>query len=91
MSWTPEAEDTLRQMWTAGRPTGLIAARLACSRSAVVGKAHRLGLPPHPDSGGNNRGGRPSKILRCELASYQIDPNRADKLLRRFSWQTEDA
>lgn len=43
----------LREMWAAGRTVAQIAPAVAMTKNAVIGKAHRLGLP-----------GRPSPIIR---------------------------
>lgn len=46
--WPTEAEDALRRLWPDYSATGIARvlnkAGFACSRSAVIGKAHRLGL-----------------------------------------------
>lgn len=44
--WTPEMEDVLLDMWNRGKTSGAIACRIKRSRSAVIGKLHRLGLIP---------------------------------------------
>jgi hypothetical protein len=45
MDWTPHRIATLRRMWADGASAALIAERLGCaSRSAVLGKVHRIGL-----------------------------------------------
>lgn len=46
--WDPGRVETLRALWTAGVPTAAIAARIGATKNAVIGKAHRLGLPPRP-------------------------------------------
>jgi GcrA cell cycle regulator len=46
--WGDAAVAHLRQRWTDGAGTALIGAELRVSKSAVVGKAHRLGLEPRP-------------------------------------------
>ena len=44
-SWTDERVDLLKELWGAGLPASQIAKKLTgVSRSAVIGKAHRLGL-----------------------------------------------
>ncbi len=49
MSWTEERIDTLRKMWNSGLTATQIAEELGgVSRNAVIGKAHRLGLPSRP-------------------------------------------
>ncbi|MCW3836028.1 GcrA family cell cycle regulator [Sphingomonas canadensis] len=49
MSWTEERIDTLKKMWDSGMTATQIAEELGgVSRNAVIGKAHRLGLPSRP-------------------------------------------
>ncbi|WP_294056774.1 GcrA family cell cycle regulator [Sphingomonas sp.] len=49
MSWTEERIDTLKRMWDSGMTATQIAEELGgVSRNAVIGKAHRLGLPARP-------------------------------------------
>ncbi|RYY47627.1 MAG: GcrA cell cycle regulator [Sphingomonadales bacterium] len=49
MSWTDERIDTLKKMWDSGLTATQIAEELGgVSRNAVIGKAHRLGLPSRP-------------------------------------------
>ena len=43
--WTPEKEDKVRVLWAEGFTSREIAAGLGCTRCAVIGKVHRLGLP----------------------------------------------
>ena len=47
-AWGEAATAHLRQRWTDGAGTALIGAELRVSKSAVVGKAHRLGLASRP-------------------------------------------
>tara|TARA_B100001123_G_C15227669_1_gene993841 strand:- start:533 stop:1030 length:498 start_codon:yes stop_codon:yes gene_type:complete len=45
MSWTPEREEKLRELWKKGHTAAQIAALLGdTTRNAVIGKAHRLNL-----------------------------------------------
>ena len=45
MSWTPEREDKLRELWKKGHTASQIATMLGdTTRNAVIGKAHRLNL-----------------------------------------------
>ena len=46
MVWTGERVAELRRLWDEGLSTAEIGRRLGVSKNAVVGKAHRLGLPP---------------------------------------------
>lgn len=50
-SWDAERDARLRDLWTQDDPrlsTREIAVRMALSKNAVVGRAHRLGLPARP-------------------------------------------
>jgi len=45
MSWTPEREEKLKELWKKGKTASEIAALLGeTTRNAVIGKAHRLNL-----------------------------------------------
>ena len=48
MEWTEEAIGKLRALWAEGLSTAEIGRRLNISKNTVVGKAHRLNLPPRP-------------------------------------------
>lgn len=43
MKWTTEQDDTLRALWGKFRTT-TIAGEIGCSKNAVIGRAHRIGL-----------------------------------------------
>lgn len=45
MTWTPERVDLLTRLWSSGLPTAQIGKELGITKNAVVGKAHRMGLP----------------------------------------------
>ena len=46
MDWSDQATSTLRTLWDEGHSTAEIGRRLNVSKNAIVGKAHRLVLPP---------------------------------------------
>lgn len=48
MGWTEERVDQLTQLWIEGLSASEIGRRLQVSKNAVIGKAHRLGLPSRP-------------------------------------------
>ncbi len=48
MEWTEETVACLRGLWSEGLPTAEIGRRLGITKNAVIGKAHRLVLPPRP-------------------------------------------
>jgi GcrA cell cycle regulator len=56
MTWTAERVEELQTLWADGLSCSLIARKLGgMTRNAVIGKAHRLGLPTRPRSGGRAR------------------------------------
>jgi GcrA cell cycle regulator len=48
MEWSEDIIGRLRTLWADGLSTAEIGRRLNISKNAVVGKAHRLNLPPRP-------------------------------------------
>ncbi|MBO1073082.1 GcrA family cell cycle regulator [Roseomonas marmotae] len=68
MDWTPEAIEALRGYWAEGHSTAEIGRRMGISKNAVVGKAHRLNLPP-----------RPSPIRREAAAAQSATPQPASR------------
>jgi GcrA cell cycle regulator len=48
MEWSEDVIAKLRSLWAEGLSTAEIGRRLNISKNAVVGKAHRLNLPPRP-------------------------------------------
>lgn len=48
MEWNDENIARLRELWAEGHSTAEIGRRMGISKNAVVGKAHRLSLPPRP-------------------------------------------
>lgn len=49
MIWTPDNITQLRRLWLSGMRTGEIACQLGMTKNAIVGKAHRIGLPNRPN------------------------------------------
>jgi GcrA cell cycle regulator len=45
IEWTPKRTEALIKLWKSGVPTSEIGRKLKVTKNAVVGKAHRLGLP----------------------------------------------
>lgn len=86
MNWTADQEAKLRDLWAQGRSAGQIAKRMNITRNTVLGKARRLGLEgrqiqthrvAHATSDG----------AQLHMNGVPRDLKRADRLLRRFSWQ----
>jgi GcrA cell cycle regulator len=48
MDWTEETISRLQELWQQGLSTAEIGRQLGITKNAVVGKAHRLSLPPRP-------------------------------------------
>lgn len=78
MSWTEPRIETLKQLWVDGFSCSQIASNLGgITRNAVIGKVHRLGLPPRAPT--PKRQARPSKprtrIIFGNIRSWKaIDP-----------------
>lgn len=87
MEWTHETIERLRVFWAEGHSTAEIGRRIGVSKNAVVGKAHRLNLPPRPSpirrdgEGGRRRAprrvhGPTLPVLRATLAPLPPEPPR---------------
>ncbi len=48
MAWTEAQIADLKRLWIAGHSTSHIGTILGVSKNAVIGKAHRIKLPPRP-------------------------------------------
>jgi GcrA cell cycle regulator len=57
MEWNDETIARLRTLWNEGLSTAEIGRRMGVSKNAVVGKAHRLGLPARPSPIRRDAGG----------------------------------
>jgi len=76
MSWTPDKEEKLKELWKKGHTASQIAEILGdTTRNAVIGKAHRLKLAARGPS-------KNSQPVRKESASSQI---KYDKYISRKS------
>ncbi|MBV9538542.1 MAG: GcrA cell cycle regulator [Acidisphaera sp.] len=62
MDWNDELVAKLRAFWQEGHSTSEIGRRIGMSKNAVVGKAHRLHLPPRPSP--IRREGDPGVVIR---------------------------
>ena len=45
MTWDEATKDRLRRLWSEGHSAKEIARRMGCSKNAIIGKSHRIGLP----------------------------------------------
>ncbi len=55
-TWTPERIAEITRLWDEGLTTAEIGKMVGVSKNAVVGKAHRLGLPARPSPIRRNNG-----------------------------------
>lgn len=67
--WPRADVDRLVELWTQGLSGAAIARKIGRSKNAVVGKAHRLGLPARPDP---IRRDGPPKPVRRPVESIEI-------------------
>ncbi len=76
MSWTDERIQELTSLWQAGHSASEIGKRLSVSKNAVVGKAHRLGLPsrPSPIKQGEAKGEKASAKPRKSAQATSVAP-----------------
>lgn len=78
MDWNDEAIARLRMLWDEGHSTAEIGRRMAVSKNAVVGKAHRLNLPARPSpirrdaaGGSSPRAATPKRVTGPTLPPLQ--------------------
>ncbi|MEN3167021.1 GcrA family cell cycle regulator [Gluconobacter sp. OJB] len=76
MEWTDETIARLRDLWSQGLSTAEIGRQLSITKNAVVGKAHRLGLPPRP-SPIRNRKTTDGEAGTTEAAPRRKSPSKA--------------
>ena len=73
--WTAEAVARLTAFWDEGHSTAEIGRRMGISKNAVVGKAHRFGLPPRPSPiRGKGTGERPRTRVRIGPGDPSLPP-----------------
>jgi GcrA cell cycle regulator len=72
--WTEELVAELIRLWQAGHSASRIGSLLGVSKNAVIGKAHRLKLPPRPSP---IKQGAPKKLKRVpapKVVARKIHP-----------------
>lgn len=65
--WPPERIEQLRALWAEGLSTAEIGRRMGCGKNAIVGKAHRLFLPPRPSPIKRSAEPKASAVLRARV------------------------
>ncbi|GBR67200.1 GcrA family cell cycle regulator [Gluconobacter kanchanaburiensis] len=76
MEWTDETIARLRDLWSQGLSTAEIGRQLSITKNAVVGKAHRLGLPPRPSPIRNRKAGEGDAVT-TDAPPRRKSPSRA--------------
>jgi GcrA cell cycle regulator len=77
MEWTDEIIAQLKELWGEGLSTAEIGRRLSITKNAVVGKAHRLGLPPRPSPirrDGKPKAASPEKAEKPAAPAIETTP-----------------
>ena len=74
IDWTAEKIAQLTAEWLAGTPTVEIGLRMNLSKNAVVGKAHRLNLPPRPSPIRHGGVPRPAQPRRVAASTATLPP-----------------
>lgn len=59
IDWTEEVIARLRALWTEGHSTAEIGRRMGTSKNSIIGKVHRLALPPRASPIRGGSGGKP--------------------------------
>ena len=73
--WTTETIAHLRTLWDEGYSTAEIGRCMNTSKNSVVGKAHRLNLPPRPSPiRGKGSGERPRTRARIRTGEPSLPP-----------------
>jgi len=65
----PHRDPELRQLWTEGHSLNEIGRRMKLTKNTVMGRAHRLNLPP-----------RPSPIIRSETPTAASSPEAMQRI-----------
>ncbi len=74
MEWTEDIIARLRALWDEGHSTAEIGRRLGVTKNAVVGKAHRLALPPRPSPIRRDIGDAPRQVNPRRITGSTLPP-----------------
>lgn len=69
--WSAEVIARLRVFWAEGHSTAEIGRRMGLTKNSIVGKAHRLNLPPRPSPIRRGGAGKPEAIPKPERQGDQ--------------------
>ena len=79
MSWTPERENKLKELWKEGHTASQIAGMIGgTTRNAIIGKAHRLNLQARAVS----------KRTNPKAKTDNIVPTKVEKLSRKAKFKS---
>lgn len=83
IEWSDENVSALRRLWKAGESAAFIAERLGCARGrlAVIGKAKRLKLGPHPHAIGKTKAVAEARKRKVRKMAKRME---ADGSLSRY-------
>ncbi len=70
--WDAEAISRLSTFWAEGHSTAEIGRRMGLTKNSIVGKAHRLNLPPRPSPIRRGGAGKPEAVLKPERRGDQL-------------------
>ena len=75
-TWTPERIAEVTRLWSEGLTTAEIGKVVGITKNAVVGKAHRLGLPPRPSPIRRKGGGGGGATIPRPVVKAPVKPMR---------------
>jgi GcrA cell cycle regulator len=75
---SPELRALLRAEWLAGTVTAAIGEKLGLSKNAIVGLAHRMGLPERPSPLKSPWGSKKARVEATEASCQWIDGEPSD-------------
>jgi len=82
MDWTEETIDRLKMLWQQGLSTAEIGRQLSITKNAVVGKAHRLSLPPRPSPIRKPKIGQPAPVEMPEASGPVVEAVPSEEVAR---------
>lgn len=74
MSWNDERVEMLKKLWAEGLSATEIGKRMNTSKNAIIGKAHRMGLPSRPSPIRTKDRAKPKKSTPKKTAQPVVEP-----------------